>query len=688
MKHIKRLSFILAILMIFSLVAPLGNIASNSSTQNDSASVDVYYLHDYVGESINYSFYLKNNSSSTIDLSEVTVRYWYTRGQPRREQFAKYSTIDENNHLQPMFITVSEYEDADTVFELSFENYKDHYIEPGEKSFKVEVKIWEEGGDLSQYNNYSFVNIDNSKNIDNSTDIDNSTNIDNSTDNYVHNPNITIYTNNYYIGGEEPGFNTGDDTAAIIFDDKNFNGSSVSLKQGLYSTKLLEKLGFDDNDISSILVKNGYRITLFEENYFNYYNPDASKLALIANNSNLSTNNFNNITSSIIVEKIGDEIEIPKPPIVIDDGDDEDEDDKDDEDKDDPKLPGGIVIDTNVSISTDQMKYTEGQIITYTIDYANIYNIETGPMVIEAQIPEYTKIFDETTGIVEEDTIRWEFDKFEPKETGKLQYKVEVDELDVPEVMSLNTTRIKPVEDILEKPENAESTIAVLLFSSQNNTGRHSQYIIGYPDGKFKPSNNITRAEIATVFARISGVNNPNKTGELFPDVDENHWASGFIAVATKDLNLFSGYPDGTFKPDTPITRAELATLTAKYLEINATEPIEDKFEDSKHHWARNFIGEAYRYQIISGYPDGTFKPDSHLTRAESVTMVNNMTYRGPLVTSTQTFPDVYSSHWAFGNIESATRSYEFLRTANGNEVLKSETFLYTINDVGLAVLR
>lgn len=664
MKHIKRLSFILAMLMIFSLVAPLGNIASNSSTQNDSTGVDIYYLHDYVGESISYSFYLKNNSSSTIDLSEVTVRYWYTRGQPRREQHAKYSTIDENNHLKPMFVTISEYQDADTVFELSFENYKGHFIKPGERSFKVEVRIWEEGGDLSQYNNYSYVNIDNSTNT------------------YIYNPNITIYTNNYYIGGEEPGFNTGDDTAGIIFNEKNYNGSSVSLKQGLYTTKLLEELGVDDNDISSILVKNGYRITLFEENYFNYYNPDASKLKLISNNPNLSINNFNNITSSIIVEKIGDEIEIPKPPIVIDD------DDEDDEDKDDPKLPGGIVIDTNVSMSTDKMKYTEGQIITYTIDYANIYNIETGPMVIEAQIPEYTKIFDETTGIVEEDTIRWEFDKFEPQETGKLIYKVEVDELDVPEVISMNTARIKPVEDILEKPENAESTIAVLLFSSQNNTGRHSQYIVGYPDGTFKPSNNITRAEIATIFARISGINSPNSTGNLFPDVDESHWASGFIAVATRDLNLFSGYPDGTFRPDTPITRAELATLTAKYLEINATEPIEDKFEDSKHHWARNFIGEAYRYQIVSGYPDGTFKPDSHLTRAESVTMVNNMTYRGPLVTSSQTFPDVYSSHWAFGNVESATRSYEFVRTANGNEVLKSETFLYTINDTGIAVLR
>jgi hypothetical protein len=646
-KHTKSIAYFTALFLVITLIIPSFQVFAS----NQASGVDVYYKLSSAGDEISYSFYIQNNTNSILDLSTVKVRYWYTRGQPHKEQVAKYCTTDELNNLIPFFITHPGYEKADTAFQLSFEKYKDTFLKPGEKSFVVDVNIWEEGRALNQYNDYSIITNNNS------------------TTNFIYNPKITIYANNILISGMEPNFASGSNIATVIFTEENFKGNSINLTTGIYTTKTLESLGLPNNSASSILVKNGYKVTLFEFDNFNTGLSNAKTLIRTLNDPSFINNNFHKTTSSIIVEKDSD------APTVI-------------EEEEDPRLPGGVLVDLAISVSTNDMKYTDGQVITYTIEYQNNYNIETGPVVIKGEIPPYTTLFDAANGSATQDGIEWRFPSLNPRQRGRLMYRVKVNELNQPEVFTSNTVEINALEDVLENPENAKSTIEVLLFSSRENGGYHDQYIVGYPDGTFKPSNSITRAEIATVFARISGFNRPARKGNVFPDVSADHWASGFIAAATQELGFFSGYPDGTFRPDAPITRGELATLTTKFLELGNPVPLEDAFLDSSQHWSRNFIAEAYRYNIIAGYPDGTFRPDNNIARSEAVTMINRMTYRGPLIVSTPTFPDVLRTHWAFGNVESASRSYEFVRTANGDEILKSETFLYIVEEDGLAVLR
>lgn len=649
-KHSKILTIFLATLLMMTMLIP----SFHTFALDHSSGVDIYYKLISAGDDINYSFYIQNNTNSIIDLSALKVRYWYTRGEPKTEQVAKYCTCseDETNQLVPLFINHPAYEKADTAFQLSFENYKDTYLKPGEKSFVVDVTIWEEGRTLNQYNDYSIITNNNS------------------TTQYIYNPKLTIYQNNTLISGIEPNFASGPDTASIIFSGENFKGNSIHLKTGLYPASSLKLLGLDDNSASSILVKNGYKVTLFEYDNFNAGFSNGKKLIRTVNDPSFVNNNFENITSSIIVEKDSDS---DSPTVVS---------------PEDPILPGGVLVDLLVSVTSDKMKYTDNQIITYTIEYKNNYNIETGPVILTGEIPRYTTLFDKANATSVDNKVQWRLGSLDPQERGRVIYKVKVDRLTDPEVFTTNNVEISPLEDILENPENAKSSIEVLLYSSSQNGGSHEKYIVGYPDGTFKPANNITRAEIATALVRVSGISNPRRNGNVFPDVSANHWASGFIAVATQDLGLFTGYPDGTFRPDTPITRAELATLTTKFLELGTPTPLEDSFSDSESHWARNFIAEAYRYKIIQGYPDGTFKPNNNIARSEAVTMINRMTFRGPLIVSKPTFPDVFQSFWAFGDIESSTRSYEFVRTATGEEIIKNDTNLYVLEEDGLAVLR
>jgi hypothetical protein len=228
---------------------------------------------------------------------------------------------------------------------------------------------------------------------------------------------------------------------------------------------------------------------------------------------------------------------------------------------------------------------------------------------------------------------------------------------------------IRTPEDTLENTDDDTSSIKVLLFSEKSSY--HKLYIIGYPDLLFKPERNVTRAEVATIFSRILGYDSELPVDGVFKDVQANHWASGFIAKATRDLKLFRGYQDGTFHPNEPITRAELAIVTTKFLNTGESAPFVVHFSDSTNHWAKNFIEQAYRYKLVTGYKDNTFRPDEKILRSELVTMINKMLYRGPLLVKSPTFPDVALSHWANGQVEEASLNHSFIRDSMGNETLK-----------------
>lgn len=182
---------------------------------------------------------------------------------------------------------------------------------------------------------------------------------------------------------------------------------------------------------------------------------------------------------------------------------------------------------------------------------------------------------------------------------------------------------------------------------------------------------NVTRAEVAAMFARISNITNSEPRGGIYSDVPSTHWASGFIQKVSKELNLFNGYPDGTFHPNSPMTRAELTIVITKFMKTGAgADATNMNFTDVSTHWAKSFIEQAFRYKIITGYSDNTFRPDEFIKRSEMVTMVNKMQYRGPLSVQTPNFPDVPSNYWAYGQIEEAAVNHSFYRDENGNEIM------------------
>lgn len=138
------------------------------------------------------------------------------------------------------------------------------------------------------------------------------------------------------------------------------------------------------------------------------------------------------------------------------------------------------------------------------------------------------------------------------------------------------------------------------------------------------------------------------------------------IAKVAK-MGLMNGYIDGTFKPNQPLTRAEMASLTAM-LSPNSTTSGRG-FSDITGHWAQAAIKKAQDIGIMNGYSDGTFRPNSKLTRAEAVTAINRVLGRGPLIGVTQPgWNDVPVSHWAFGDIEEASTDHISKPSTQGGE--------------------
>jgi uncharacterized repeat protein (TIGR02543 family) len=147
----------------------------------------------------------------------------------------------------------------------------------------------------------------------------------------------------------------------------------------------------------------------------------------------------------------------------------------------------------------------------------------------------------------------------------------------------------------------------------------HFAYIIGYPEGDIRPLNNITREEVAMIFYRLLTDESRNQLlsdVNPFTDVEGNRWSNRAISTLY-NAGIISGYPDGTFRPSAPITRAEFATIAAKFDNLDLGIP--SKFTDIAGHWAERYITSAENKGWVQGYPDMTFKPEQDITRAEAM---------------------------------------------------------------------
>jgi len=205
--------------------------------------------------------------------------------------------------------------------------------------------------------------------------------------------------------------------------------------------------------------------------------------------------------------------------------------------------------------------------------------------------------------------------------------------------------------------------------------GIHYSYLTGYPDKMFRPEKSITRAEAAVIFAKLLGANENTKINYnvSYTDVDSSHWASWAIKFVSYK-KLFTGYPDGSFKPNQNITRAEFSTVVFKLLVSEKglkEEKIEkSKFGDTKGHWAQQFIEQLSDLGYINGYPDGTFKPNNNIKRSESVALINRAMGRGPLHGAPQVFEDVPQTHWAFKDIAEGVLNHRYKLDNEGKEQL------------------
>ncbi|MFP4979238.1 S-layer homology domain-containing protein, partial [Paenibacillus sp. CN-4] len=201
----------------------------------------------------------------------------------------------------------------------------------------------------------------------------------------------------------------------------------------------------------------------------------------------------------------------------------------------------------------------------------------------------------------------------------------------------------------------------------------HTAYINGFPDRTFRPESGLTRAQMAAILARLMGYTGAQESSAtVYPDVAKTHWAAGAIAVM-KEKGLMIGDRSGAFHADQAITRAELAAVAARISNLETAADRMPAFGDTAGHWAADAIAASWKAGWIKGYADGTFRPNKAVSRAEAVVLLNRVFRRGPLQgMSSSSWKDVPLTHWASADIEEASKTHSFTRSEGGEEQLSA----------------
>lgn len=209
------------------------------------------------------------------------------------------------------------------------------------------------------------------------------------------------------------------------------------------------------------------------------------------------------------------------------------------------------------------------------------------------------------------------------------------------------------------------------------NTTDHFAYLIGYEDGEIKPENNITRAEVATIFFRLLTDDARARfwsSENDYTDVATDSWYNNAISTLS-NMGIINGYEDGSFQPNASITRAEFTAIATRFFDYTAE--YDGAFNDvASGSWYADYVQAAVDMGLVDGYPDGGFHPNSYITRAEAVTIVNRVLNRVPhedYLLSTRvmnTWPDNVYGAWYYADMQEATNShdYDWIRV-NGERV-------------------
>ena len=189
----------------------------------------------------------------------------------------------------------------------------------------------------------------------------------------------------------------------------------------------------------------------------------------------------------------------------------------------------------------------------------------------------------------------------------------------------------------------------------------YAPFINGYPDGTVRPNGSLSRAELAQIIYNLYKSGDDTATAS-YTDVADDFWAYKPVAFC-QDEGYMLGYPDGSFRPGRTVTRAELCTTFARIK--NLTLAAEQPFTDVGDHWAKEYIGAMYSAEFINGYPDGTFRANSAITRAEAATLICRAENRDITMFSTEkTFSDLLDpDYWAYNSLMHAANGYAMAAT-------------------------
>lgn len=233
-----------------------------------------------------------------------------------------------------------------------------------------------------------------------------------------------------------------------------------------------------------------------------------------------------------------------------------------------------------------------------------------------------------------------------------------------------NTTFKALYEDLNASPKPSASAqpttkpTATPTTTPEPGTDRHDSYINGYEDGTFRPDFSITRAEVAAIFGRALTKYDEGQTYDnKFPDVNADAWYANYVNYMA-GIGAITGYEDGSFRPEQNISRQEFTAMISRLGTV--LDAGDMNFSDvANDSWAVDFIYTAYKNGWVSGYEDGTFRPANNITRAEAVKIVNAYLKRGTDANGLadakyKKFSDVQSSHWAYFEIIEASNNHDF----------------------------
>ena len=252
-------------------------------------------------------------------------------------------------------------------------------------------------------------------------------------------------------------------------------------------------------------------------------------------------------------------------------------------------------------------------------------------------------------------------------------------EITAPEGYVLDSTehKIKATNFSDSRSTAVQNAVAVRNYRGTTpdllNDSDHFAYVIGYMDGNVRPYGLISRAETTTIFFRLlkDSVRDGNLlTSNTYTDVADDYWANTAISTMT-GLGIVQGRSTTTFDPKAPITRAQFAAICARF--DTGKSSGEQTFSDIKGHWAEKYIQRAAELGWIKGFEDGTFRPDTYITRAQAMTMINRVLNRIPedesdLLPGMNVWPDCNPGDWFYLAVQEATNSHDFEHKAGNYE--------------------